>query len=121
EERGLLDDALRRSVEAATDLASLEDVYLPHRPKRRTRAMAAREAGLEPLAHALLAQTGAPIDLGPFADRDAALAGARDIIAEDVSENAAVRKELRTLFAERATLSSSVVKKKEAEAAKFRD
>jgi len=121
EERGLLDDDLRRRVAAAPDLSSLEDVYLPYRPKRRTRAMAAREAGLEPLAHTLLSQTGAPVDLARFADREAALAGARDIIAEDVSENADVRKELRTLFAERATLSSSVVKKMEAEAAKFRD
>jgi protein Tex len=121
EERALLDDDLRRRVADAPDLSSLEDVYRPYRPKRRTRAMVAREAGLEPLAQALLAQTGAPVDVAPYPDREAALAGARDIIAEEVSENPDVRKELRSLFAERATLSSSVVKKKEKEAAKFRD
>ena len=127
-ERGLLDEALERSVNAAVSLTILEDIYLPHRPKRRTRAMAARELGLEPLAQALLAQTGARIDIDPYvdpgkgiADRDAALAGARDIIAEDVSEDAAVRQELRELFARKATLASSVVKKKETEASKFRD
>jgi protein Tex len=121
DERGLLDGELRTRIAEARSLTTLEDVYLPHRPKRRTRAMAAREAGLEPLARALLAQTGAPIDLADFEDRDAALAGARDIIAEDVSEDANVRQELRTLFAQRALLTSTVVKKKEAEAAKFRD
>jgi len=120
-ERGLLDDELRRRITGAESLTTLEDVYLPYRPKRRTRAMAAREAGLEPVARALLAQTGARIDLAAFGDVDAALAGARDIIAEDVSEDAEVRRELRILFAQRALLASTVVKKKEAEAAKFRD
>ncbi len=127
-ERGLLDDELRRRVAGAETLPALEDIYLPHRPKRRTRAMAAREQGLEPLAKALLAQTGERIDVGVFvdsergvADGDAALAGARDIIAEDVSEDPEVRRELRQLFAHRALLASTVVKKKEAEAAKFRD
>ncbi|MEX2466078.1 MAG: Tex family protein, partial [Gemmatimonadota bacterium] len=120
-ERGLLDDDLRAEVAAAADLTTLEDIYRPHRPKRRTRAMAAREAGLEPLAEELLAQTGARIDVTPHGDRDEALAGARDIIAEDVSENPEVRRELRTLFAERAQLSSTVVKKKQADATKFRN
>ena len=121
EERGLLDDALRRRIDEADSLAALEDVYLPYRPKRRTRGTMAREAGLEPLAQALLAQTGARIDAAAFGDPEEALAGARDIIAEDVSEDAQVRQELRTLFRQRAVLSSAVVKKKEAEAAKFRD
>lgn len=120
-ERGLLDDDLRRRIAGADTLPALEDVYLPYRPKRRTRAMAAREAGLEPLANELLAQTGARIDLSTYEDSDAALAGARDIIAEDVSEAPEVRLELRTLFTQRAVLASTVVKKKEAEAAKFRD
>jgi len=90
--------------------------------------MVAREQGLEPLAKALMAQTGEGIDVGVFVDpgrgvedRDAALAGARDIIAEDVSEDPEVRSELRRLFAERALLVSTVVKKKQAEAAKYRD
>jgi len=127
-ERGLLDNDLRRLVAGAESLPALEDVYLPHRPKRRTRAGVARERGLEPLAKALLAQTGSRIDVSPFVDpekgiedRDAALAGARDIIAEDVSENPKVRGELRSLFAQRALLASTVVKKKQAEAAKYRD
>jgi uncharacterized protein len=120
-ERGLLDDDLRRRIAGADTVSGLEDVYLPYRPKRRTRAMAAREAGLGPLAKALLGQTGRRIDLTAFEDGDAALAGARDIIAEDVSEDAEVRLELRTLFARRALLVSTVVKKREAEAAKFRD
>jgi uncharacterized protein len=127
-ERGLLDDQLRRRVAGAETLPALEDVYLPHRPKRRTRGMAARERGLEPLANALLAQTGQRIDVAVFIDpdrdvedRDAALAGARDIIAEDVSEDPEIRRDLRDLFGRRALLSSTVVKKQQAEAAKFRD
>lgn len=120
-ERDLLDDDLRRRIEGADTLQALEDVYLPYRPKRRTRAMAAREAGLEPLAGALVAQTGERIDLSAFEDREEALAGARDIIAEDVSENPGVRSELRELFRKKATLASSVVKKKKATASKFRD
>ncbi len=127
-ERGLLDDELRRRVVGAETLPALEDVYLPHRPKRRTRAMVARERGLEPLAKALWAQTGEWIDVAVFVDlehevedRDAALAGARDIIAEDVSEDPEVRRDLRHLFTQRALLVSTVVKKKQAEASKFRD
>ena len=127
-ERGILDDELHRRVALAETLPDLEDIYLPHRPKRRTRATIAREQGLEPLAKDLREQTGRPIDVTAFLnsdlgveDREAALAGARDIIAEDVSEDSEVRKELRELFAQRALLVSTVVKKKEAEAAKFRD
>jgi uncharacterized protein len=123
-ERGLLDDELRGRIEGAETLPALEDIYLPHRPKRRTRGMAARESGLEPLARDLLAQTGQRIDVAAFVhptqgieNQEAALAGARDIIAEDVSENPEVRQELRKLFARRALLISTVVKKKQAEAA----
>jgi uncharacterized protein len=113
-ERGLLDDELARRIEGAGTLTDLEDAYLPYRPKRRTRGMVAREQGLEALAEALLAQTGQRIDVSVFvdpgrgvADREAALAGARDIIAEDVAENPDDRRELRRLFAERAVLSST--------------
>jgi len=127
-ERGLLDDALRSLVASAETLPALEDVYLPHRPKRRTRGMVARERGLEPLSKALMAQTGQRIDVALFVDpksevedEEAALAGARDIIAEDVSEDPEARRDLRQLFAQRALLVSTVVKKKEGEAAKFRD
>ncbi len=120
-ERDLLDEELRARIAAAPSATVLEDLYLPYRPKRRTRATAAREAGYEPLARALMAQTGARIDLSDHPDREAALSGARDIIAEEVSEDAQVRTELRTLFVQRAVLSSSVIEKKKAEAGKFRD
>jgi uncharacterized protein len=128
QERGILDAELRVRVMAAENLPTLEDIYLPHRPKRRTRGMAAKERGLDGLAQTLLAQTGERIDATSFVDpdngvedREGALAGARDIIAEAVSEDADLRSELRILFAQRAVLSSSLIKKKEAEAAKYRD
>ncbi len=127
-ERELLDDELRRNLLAAETLPSLEDIYLPFRPKRRTRGTAAREAGLEPLAADLLSQSGERVDARSYVnaekgvvDQVAALAGARDIIAEDVSEKPEVRQELRGLFDQRAVLASTVVKKKQTEAGKFRD
>ena len=127
-ERDLLDEDLSARVRGAETLAVLEDIYLPYRPKRRTRAMVARERGLEPLAKRFMAQDGGPIDVSSFIDpaagvedRDAALSGARDILAEEVSETPEVRGELRELFSQRAFLSSTVIKKKKDEAAKFRD
>ncbi|MCZ6574513.1 MAG: Tex family protein [Planctomycetota bacterium] len=127
-ERELLTDELAGRVARATTLAELEDIYLPFRPKRQTRALVARERGLEPLAQALLEQTGARIDVAAYidpergvGDREQALAGARDILAEQVSEDGDVRAELRRLFAREAKLTSAVVKKKRDEAAKFRD
>ncbi len=120
-ERDLLGDELRIRITKADTLTTLEDIYLPYRPKRRTRATMAREAGFEPLADWVRAQTGARIDLSAFGDRESALAGARDILAEEVSEDTDVRRELRTLFRERALLSSAVIKKKMTEAAKYRD
>ena len=130
-ERELLTDDLRGKIMAAATMTALEDVYLPFRPKRRTRATMAREKGLEPLALALLAQSAAlspEVAAKPFADAekgvesvDAALAGARDIIAETVSEDATARAAMRELFARKAVASSSVAKGKETEGAKFRD
>ncbi len=120
-ERGTLTDELKRKIDGAATMTALEDVYLPYRPKRRTRAMAAREAGLEPLAEALMEQSGRdPLELAaPFVDAgknvpdaQAALAGARDIIAEDVSENAEVRHEMRVLFVRRGLCRSTVNEKK---------
>ncbi len=120
-ERGALTEEIRRAIDAAPTMTALEDAYLPYRPKRRTRAMAAREAGLEPLAKALMEQTGrAVLELAePFVDPGknvpdarAALAGARDIIAEEISEDAAIRHETRVLFVRRGVCSSSVVEKK---------
>lgn len=131
EERDLLTPELRQAIAAAADLTRLEDIYLPYKPKRRTRAMMARERGLEPLAQLLLAQrreTNPAAEAGAFvdaekevADAEAALAGARDIIAESMAEDAATRGELRDLFWNRGTLSSQVEPGKETEGAKFRD
>ncbi|MDR3641168.1 MAG: Tex family protein [Humidesulfovibrio sp.] len=130
EERGLLDPVLKAAVEQAADKARLEDVYLPYRPKRRTRAMLAREKGLEPLAKALMAQQGRdPLALArPFVDADkgvpdaeAALAGARDIIAEAMAEEPRLRASARELFARRGRFQSKVVKGKEQAGATYRD
>jgi len=110
----------------------LEDRYLPYRPKRRTRAMIAREKGLEPLAQQLLEKQYTSVDpwllakpfiskkLGVASDDDA-LAGARDIIAEMVSEDGPTRERLRACFTRQATLASKLVKKQEEAAAKFKD
>ncbi len=139
--RELLTDELRASVMAAGTMAALEDVYLPHRPKRRTRATVAREKGLEPLALAMLAQAASPVPpeaAKPFADPEeaakpfvdaekgvesvqAALAGARDIIAEMAGEDAAARAVMREFFARRAAAVSNVARGRETEGAKFRD
>ena len=130
-ERKLLTDDLRNSVMTADTMTALEDVYLPYRPKRRTRATMAREKGLEPLALNLLEQAAAlaPEEAAkPFVDTEkgvesveAALAGARDIIAEIASEHGAARAAMREFFAHKAVAASSVAKGKEEEGAKFRD
>ena len=130
-ERNLLTDELHAALETAETLAALEDIYQPYRPKRRTRAMIAKEKGLEPLADMLWVQDPA---LEPLAaaerflsaeheidTADKALAGARDILAERVSDDRDARTAMRTLFADRGILRSRVVPGKEAEGAKFRD
>ena len=107
-ENELLTDELRRQIEEAESLAELEDIYLPYRPKRRTRAMIARERGLEPLAKIVMAQNAGDVvavakkyvdATKDVASTDDALSGARDIIAEWTNENAGVRQRLRRLFA----------------------
>ncbi|MFC1923908.1 Tex family protein [Chloroflexota bacterium] len=131
EERDLLTDELREAIEAAETMAALEDIYLPYRPKRRTRATIAREKGLEPLAERLFAKEGDtdPLDeafffineeLGVESVEDA-LAGARDIIAEWVNEDAETRKVMRERFATAGAIESNMVKDKEEEGAKYRD
>ena len=134
-ERELLSDDLEAAVRGAATMAELEDHYLPFRPKRRTRAAAARERGLEPLAALLLAAAAAgDARFDPAAaasayvdpDKDVpgvdeALAGARDIIAETASEDAEVRKRMRALYLREAALRSRVVKGAEESGAKFRD
>jgi len=132
-ERGLLNDELNEKISAAETMTELEDIYLPYRPKRRTRATIAREKGLEPLADMILAQRRSPA-IDPLAEAaaflsdekgvmtvDEALAGARDIIAEKVSEDQHARARMRDLFAEKGVVASSVVKGKEEEGAKYKD
>lgn len=130
-ERELLSPELSGKIDKALNISELEDIYLPYRPKKRTKATIAREKGLEELAKTLLAQApglapeneaqkfvSAEKGVGNAAE---ALQGARDIIAEMVSENAEVRQSLREIFAAEAVLVSKVIKDKEAEGAKFRD
>jgi uncharacterized protein len=130
DERGLLTDELKCAITAAETMAVLEDIYLPFRPKRRTRAMIARERGLGPLAELLFEQAAIDIEAEAqtFIDTEKgvetieqALQGARDIIAEQVSEDPAARARMRSLFADKALISSSVLTGKEEEGAKFRD
>jgi uncharacterized protein len=131
DERGLLTDELRAKVDAAASMAELEDVYLPYRPKRRTRATIAREKGLEPLAAALFEQDPAfdpaeaasrCVDPEKGVDRPAdALAGARDIVAEWINEDQTARARLRTLFEEEGEITSKVISGQEEAGAKFRD
>ena len=134
EERELLSDALRGALEGARSLTELEDIYLPHRPKRRTRAMMAAEKGLEPLADLLMEQrTADPVGAASsFVDppkgvetAEQALAGARDILAERISEDPGARAAMRALFTTKARLRSrparGVAKVDPAVAVKFRD
>ncbi|MBL9127043.1 MAG: RNA-binding transcriptional accessory protein [Verrucomicrobiales bacterium] len=130
-ERNLLTDTLKGAVDAADTLSALEDVYAPYRPKRRTRATIAREAGLEPLADQIFANqetldpaAAAALFVNPekqVADVAAALSGARDILAERVSEDALARSRLRELYWKAGTVRSKVVLGKETEGAKFKD
>jgi uncharacterized protein len=130
EQNGHLSAELGQAVMAVDTLSALEDIYLPYRPKRRTRAMAAREKGLEPLAQALLAQSGldpstaaaqfVDADKG-VADTGEALSGARDIIAEIVNEDPVARARLRALFADKAMMASRVAAGREEAGAKFKD
>jgi len=130
EERGQLTDELREKIIAAETLAVLEDIYLPYRPKRRTRATIAREKGLEPLAQRLFAQE----EMDPLAEGAAfvdaekgvdsaedALGGARDIIAEWVNEDQTARAKMRDVYSSKAVFRSKVVSEKEAEGIKYKD
>jgi uncharacterized protein len=137
-ERGLLTPQLEGALNTATTMTKLEDIYLPYRPKKRTRATIAKELGLEPLAELLWAQdfTTDPIAAAqPFIGReveyenkkskientDQVLAGARDILAERIADDAAAREKLRGLYRTNAVISSKVLTGKEAEGAKFKD
>ena len=130
EDQGKLTDELKDSVIAAETLAILEDIYLPYRPKRRTRASIAREQGLDPLAGIIFEQKGVdPLEAAAdFIDPDKgidtiedALAGARDIIAEWVNEDQHARAKLRQLYFSQAIIHSRLSHGKEAVGAKYRD
>jgi uncharacterized protein len=130
EEQGKLTDALKTDILAAETRSRLEDLYLPYRPKRRTKAQIAREAGLEPLAEALLAdpmldpETEAAGYLNPdkeVPDTKAALEGARQILMENFAESADLLQQARTFLLEQAVISSRVIPGKEEEGAKYRD
>ena len=131
EERDLLTVDLSTAVAAAETMTALEDVYAPYRPKRRTRATIAREAGLEPLADLIVANqaTVRPLDEAAafvnvernVPDAEAALAGARDILAERFSDDATARASLRRLYWAQGVASSTVLSGKEDEGAKFKD
>ena len=130
EEQGKLSDELRADILAADNKARLEDLYLPYKPRRRTRAQIAREAGLEPLARALLADpeqlpeqaAAAFVDEAKgIADSKAALDGARAILLETFAEDPALVGALRDWLTAKAVIRASVVAGKESEGAKFRD
>ena len=127
-EQGKLTPELEQQILAAANMTELEDLYLPYKPKRRTRATMAIERGLEPLANELQKQYSCNISqmAAKYVNPDKgvntaeeALAGARDIIAERVSENAQARNRIRNIFRRSAQLTSKVVKNKEEEADKY--
>jgi uncharacterized protein len=130
EEQGKLTDTLRERLESAATLAELEDIYLPYRPKRRTRGTIAKEKGLEPLAACIFQQDDVDIanEARRFIDSnkavttaEEAVAGARDIIAEWVNEHIESRSILRKLFREKAILSSKAAKGKGEAGLKYKD
>ena len=118
---------LEKAVRAAETLSKLEDIYLPYKPKRKTRAMAAREKGLQELADKLFQQRlVAPEELAVaylehVTNIDEALAGARDILAEEMMETAEAREEARNLFTRKTTVKSSVAKGKQEVGIKYKD
>lgn len=128
EEQGKLTPELQERIEQCWDANLLEDLYLPYKPKKRTKAEIARQKGLEPLALKIMMQRGCNLDAeaqkfvrGEVKDKEEALAGARDIIAEQVSENEETRKRVRRVFERTALITAKVVKGKEEEGDKFKD
>lgn len=129
-ELGKLTPELEKKINEAETISLLEDIYLPFKPKRKTRASVAKEKGLEPLALQIFEQNA--FDLEASTDKfidaekgvnslDEALAGARDIIAEMISENVEARTKMRTYFQEKAAFKSEVIKGKEEEGIKYKD
>jgi uncharacterized protein len=128
EEQGKLTEELKKRIQLCSDASDLEDIYLPFKPKRKTKASIAREKGLEPLANELLEQKcQQPVVMAKkylsdeVPNAEDALQGARDIIAELVSENEHSRQRVRHIFQQKALIHSKVVRGKENEAAKYKD
>ena len=128
EEQGMLTETLRQKIAEAETMALLEDIYLPFRPKRRTRAQMAREKGLEPLAKILMSQPAqglydsAKRFVNPSAgveNTEEAIAGAKDIVSEWISEHLYARKRIRSLFEREASIVAAVAKDKEVEGEKY--
>ena len=127
-EQGKLTDELKKRIDNSWDLTELEDIYLPYKPKRKTRAEMARQKGLEPLAMIIMMQRENNLSAkassfvkGDVKDEEDALKGARDIIAEQVSEDERTRNAVRNQFSRQAMITAKVVKGKEEEAVKYRD
>src|ERR1700733_12879594 len=127
---GKLTPELEKQINEAETMVALEDIYLPYRPKRKTRATTAREKGLQPLADLVLEQGRVDLELeaAKYIDEEKgvnsleeALAGARDIIAEHISENAEVRSRMRALFLEKGTFQSKVIAGREEAGIKYKD
>jgi uncharacterized protein len=130
QEQGKLTDELKNRILKAETMAILEDLYLPFRPKRRTRATDAKEKGLEPFAQMIFEQKGINVEKEAVnfvsADKkvestDQAIAGARDIIAEWISEHSEARAKIRNLYHEKAVMSSKVIKGKDKEGINYKD
>ncbi len=130
EERELLTDELKEKINSAETMTELEDIYLPYRPKKRTRATVAKEKGLEPLAKIIFLQED--LNLSEEAEKylnkeksvdteEDALSGARDIIAEWINEDKATREKMRGLFASQSVITSKIVSGKEKEGSKYKD
>jgi uncharacterized protein len=127
-EQGKMTEDLQHKINAAITISQLEDIYLPYKQKRKTKAVTARENGLQHLADLILAQKDIDIEKEAAAffnekitSTDLALQGARDIIAEQVNEDIVVREKMRKLFEREAVLKSTVIADKENEAAKYKD
>ena len=128
EEQDKLTPEIKMRIDNCWNITELEDIYLPYKPKRRTRAEIAREKGLEPLAKMLMKQDANNVEQlalsfikGEVTDANDALKGARDIIAEWVNESESARNAIRNIFAREAIISSKLIKGKEEEAQKYRD
>ncbi len=128
DEQGKLTTELKEKIEACFDSNSLEDLYLPYKQKRQTKGDKAKKLGLEPLAKMIMSQRGGDPEYlaekfvkGEVEDEEMAIAGAKDIIAEWINENAVARSRMRQLFQRKAIIKSKMVKGKETEGEKYRD